>query len=136
MEKRDWIIPANPSVYDAVSAFRKLKTLDWHKSRMMRNMQVEDTAYIYISKSIKMIKFKCVVTKSEVHGLEIDDEIFYVDKSLATKDGEFIELTMLCEYPDTESLSLERLRENGIKGNIQCTQKILTSVSDYIESVL
>ena len=44
----EWILPSSPNLYRADDAFKELKYVEWHQSRIINNMQIGDIAYVYI----------------------------------------------------------------------------------------
>ena len=57
-KKSTWIIPANPKVYDIVSDFKKSDIMTWnHQS----SMELGDIIYIYMTKPMGYIKYKCQI---------------------------------------------------------------------------
>lgn len=73
-EPTEWIIPNNPKDYKALSAFRKLKKLDWAQ----RNHILEgDIVYIYISGRIQAVSIKCKANKVNKEQSDIDDTEFF-----------------------------------------------------------
>lgn len=120
MEK--WIIPCNPKLYDVDGAFAKLKCLDWRQTA--KSIEVNDEVYIYVGAPIKAIKYRCKVNKTNLHTLMIDDSEFELSKSLNRDTSIFMELELLETYDDSK-YSYEKLKERGLKGNIQGPRRSL-----------
>lgn len=52
----EWIISGNQNIYKVEETFRELKKVYWKQSI---NVAARDIVYIYLSKTIAMIKLKC-----------------------------------------------------------------------------
>ena len=72
----EWVISGKPSTYDAISAFRNLKIIDWRQ--ILSDVAINDIVYIYMSGNINQIKLKCIVTKINLPKPEIDDIKYFV----------------------------------------------------------
>ena len=63
-EPREWLIPANPKVYDVVHAFDNGDdTIAW---RSHRGIRIRDTIFIYVTLPVAAILFKCEVVETDV----------------------------------------------------------------------
>lgn len=132
----NWIISANPNEYDVVSAFNKYKFIDWRQSMKPK---VGDIIYIYCSKPIGEIKFKCVVEDVNIPWQQVNDsDEFWVNQKeyLNLKTRNFMRLC-LQQQIDSEQLSFKNLKENGLKGNIQGPIRLDSKIDllSYIENV-
>lgn len=58
-----WIVPANPSYYDIVSAFNKKKGVIWKQGKGIRK---GDTVYMYVGAPVSAVLYRCVVTKTDI----------------------------------------------------------------------
>jgi len=65
----NWIMSANPAVYDHESAFRERGYIDWKQTR---NFAVGDIVYIYCTKPLGRIRFKTVVSEVNKYGFTAD----------------------------------------------------------------
>ena len=63
-----WIIPSNKKYFDSEAAFAKLHEINWKQSF---KANIGDIVYIYVTAPVKAIKFKCVVTKTDLAESEI-----------------------------------------------------------------
>ena len=64
-EKMEWIITAKVTGkegYDILRAFEELEYIDWHKSKVLKNIKVGDIVYIYVGKPYSkiMLKMECI----------------------------------------------------------------------------
>lgn len=129
-KKVQWIIPCNPSQYDVVGAFKGLKRLEWKQGT---NINVGDIVFIYISKPIQEIKYKCIVTKVNLLSVgRIDDSKFIIDDTNYKNNGRYMELEFLEMYSD-KLYYIELLREFGIK-SVQGPMRMSENLSNYINN--
>ena len=131
-----WLISANSNIYDHVSSFEKNGFVDWRQNKF--SYEVNDIVYIYSTKPVKRVIFKTVVEKVKMPFSEcIDDKEFWRDLSKyeEAKEGNFIRLRLV-EQADREELSLDHLKENGLKNAPQGAIKIKEELEKYIEKYL
>lgn len=128
----EWIIPCNLKYYNVEGAFKKLKKIDWKQSA--KNIFVGDIVYIYVGKPVSAIKYKCRVNKTDLTSIEIDDSEFIIHGENYENYGRHMELELVREYADTE-LTLEKLVENGLKGNIQGPRRVNSPIQKLIMEV-
>ena len=70
---KGWIISANNKYYDYHRAFKDLDLIDWIDNN--RNFSREDIVYIYSSKPIGKIEYKCEVVATNIkYENTIDDK--------------------------------------------------------------
>lgn len=128
----DWIIPANPNIYDVFSAFQHLEMIDW---RQRANYKLGDIIYIYCSKPYQKIMFKCQVVKTDISDDIIDDTQFQLkeNESLdSSKERRFARLKLL-DTTDNELLHVNYLNQNGLKSRIQGPIKLIEPLKSYVE---
>lgn len=111
-----WIIPCNIKYYDVEGAFKKLRRIDWKQSN--KSIEVGDEVFIYITKPIQAIKYKCKVNKVNLECIEIDDSEFVLNGEPYETYGNHMELELVEEFA-VAKYSLKVLRGKGLKGNIQ-----------------
>lgn len=127
-----WMISANGKMYDHARSFAKNGFIDW---RQRAKYSVGDVVYIYCTKPIKRVMFKCEVIKHSMTFSEcLDDKEFWLDISEyeKSKDGLYARLKLL-EQVDTPYLSLDNLIQNGLGAAPQGPKKISTNLNAYIE---
>ena len=61
--KKEWLIPANPKIFDIDEGFRQTPELEWHQ---FGNVNEGDTIYIYMAAPISAIIYKCEVVKANL----------------------------------------------------------------------
>ncbi|WP_099363666.1 HNH endonuclease [Fredinandcohnia onubensis] len=131
--RRFWLIPANPNDYDVEGAFSYYDTIDWKRSFKYEN---GDIIFIYLSGSIKQIRYKVEVIEGIVRDSSIVyDDTFWLDEKKYEQSLEYERSRIrLLDKVDTPELSLARLRDHGLKGNIQGAMKLNEGLLDYIKS--
>lgn len=127
-----WIIPCNLKYYDVDGAFSKLQCIDWKQS--LKNVEVGDIVYIYVGMPVKAIRYKCLVNKVNLPVTEIDDSDYIRNGEAYLGYGNLMELELIRAY-DTECLPLSKLRECGLKGNIQGPCSLPECIVPLINSV-
>lgn len=127
-----WMIAANGKMYDHASSFSTNGFVDW---RQRAKYNIGDTVYIYCTKPIKKVMYKCEVIKCDMPFSDcIDDRLFWKDlneyrKSLA---GKYARLKLI-EQVDTDYLSLDALKEKGLSAAPQGPIKVVDSLRIYID---
>lgn len=59
----EWIIPANPKVFDLEKAFAKSPVITWHQKN---HFNAGDTIYIYMAAPIYSVLYKCQVLETDI----------------------------------------------------------------------
>ena len=132
----DWLISANGTMYDHLSAFQKWGFIDWRQGN--RKYTIGDNIYIYCTKPIKRIMYKTVVEKVQLTKNEIvNDSQFWCDQNeyLKALDGYFARLRLV-EQVNRDELSLENLKEHGLKSAPQGPIKLTTHLKEYIDTLI
>ncbi len=62
-ESKDWLIPANPKVYDLEEGFSQSETIMWHHSN---SIKAGDTVYIYVGAPISSVMYRCAVEETGI----------------------------------------------------------------------
>ena len=110
-KKSTWIIPANPKVYDIVSDFKKSDIMTW---KHQNSMELGDIIYIYMTKPMGYIKYKCQI-------IDINNNIMTI-KLIKEFDDNLLTLDLFNNYglksvrsprriPDKLNSFLEKIRE-------------------------
>lgn len=129
--RRVWLVPANPNEYDIERAISHYDTLDWKRSFKYEN---GDILFLYVSGNIRKVRYKVEVIEGLVNENEvIYDKMFWNDKEKfeLSKEWDRSRVRFVDEV-DTSELSLAKLREQGLKGNIQGSMKLTGELRDYI----
>lgn len=131
----NWLISANPSVYDHYSSFMENGYIDWHQTA---NYAIGDIVYIYSTAPVKMIRFKTVVVAiGMIFDETTDDKKFWKDisKYERAQNDKYCRLIMIEELYN-EKLSLPFLLQNGLSCAPQRAQRISKQLNDYISRIL
>ena len=108
-KKSTWIIPANPKVYDIVSDFKKSDIMTWkHQS----SMELGDIIYIYMTKPMGYIKYKCQI-------IDINDNIMTIK--------------LIKEFDDN-LLTLDLLNNYGLK-SVRSPRRIPDKLNSFLETI-
>lgn len=136
----EWIITAKPTGkkgYKIIEAIEELEYIDWHKSKVLKNIETGDIVYIYVGKPYMKIMFKMTCLQSVVTSDEIVDDIkYYNDPEQWETPEECFRLKKIKET-STDKLSLYNLLKlKYIKGNIQGSFKSdnFPELFEYINS--
>ena len=128
----DWIIPCNPQYYDVFSAFSELSYIDWRQSA--KNIMVGDYVYIYISSPVKEIRYKCIVEKTALPFVEIDDAKYIRQPSKLNNSDRYMRLRCIKQYPE-KLLSFCVLKEHDLRGSIQGPRRAPAPISKLLYSL-
>ncbi|WP_144647069.1 HNH endonuclease [Priestia megaterium] len=131
--RRIWLVPANPNEYDLESAFSRYEILDWKRSY---NYENGDILFMYVSGNIQKVRYKVEVIEGLLGTNNVKyDNAFWMDdrKFEQSKEWKYMRFRLVDEI-DTTELSLKKLRERGLKGNIQGAMKLTGELRDYIMS--
>ena len=134
---RHWIIPANSTKYDFFSAFNDKGFIDWTKKSKYAE---GDTVYLYCTRPQQKIMYKAIIEKIFISSnIEVDDRKYWLNKSEFDKNQnmkkEFIRLKLL-KHVDNENLSLENLKDNGLKTAPQGPLRVASELLEYIEKYI
>ena len=99
----------------------------------MKNIDTGDIVYIYVSRPYQKIMFQCVVVKTNLPRVEIDDDIFVEDGTPFVGYGNHMRLQLIKKL-DGPVLGLDMLKRNGLKGNVQGPMRVSGELLRYIEN--
>ena len=131
----NWLISANSKIYDYASSFEHHSLIDWRQNNT--RYQQGDIVYIYCTRPVQRVRYRCEVTGTNIPFSEIrDDDDYWLDKSEYRKslEGLFVRLKLIGQV-DSVALSLTELRKQGLKSAPQSPTKIRGSLLDYIRTV-
>jgi 5-methylcytosine-specific restriction protein A len=120
----NWIISANAKMYDHSSSFEHFGYIDWRQGRT--KYQVGDIVYIYSTRPLMMLQYKCLVEEINLTSNEIrDDKEYWLDLEEYEKsiEGNFIRLKLI-EQVSNSKMKLNELKNNGLKSAPQGPMKI------------
>ena len=108
-KKSTWIIPANPKVYDIISDFKKSDIMTWkHQS----SMELGDIIYIYMTKPMGYIKYKCQI-------IDVNDNIMTIK--------------LIKEFDDN-LLTFDLLNNYGLK-SVRSPRRIPDKLNSFLETI-
>ncbi|MEB1809544.1 MAG: HNH endonuclease [Bacillaceae bacterium] len=131
--RRVWLVPANPTEFDLHRAFSERDTLDWKRSVKYEN---SDLLFMYVSGKTRKVRYKVEVIEGLVcQNATAHHKTFWIDedKYEQSKEWDYTRIRLVDEV-DTDGLSLEELRKQGLKGNIQGPMKLTGDLRDYVMS--
>lgn len=130
IKNTEWIISGNPDKYDVIGAFRELGSIDWGQSV---NVSVGDIVYIYVSNTVRAIKFKCKVNAVNKTVSTIDDNKFNRLGEFDSQNGPYMELEMLEEF-STKLFQKDALEKHGFKPPLG-PMRVSAQIKEYLDIV-
>ncbi len=130
IKNTEWIISGNPDKYDVIGAFRELGSIDWGQSV---NVSVGDIVYIYVSNTVRAIKFKCKVNAVNKTVSTIDDNKFNRSGEFDSQNGPYMELEMLEEF-STKLFQKDALEKHGFKPPLG-PMRVSAQIKEYLDIV-
>ena len=106
----NWIISANAKMYNHSSSFEHFGYIDWRQGRT--KYQVGDIVYIYSTRPLMMLQYKCLVEKINLTSKQIrDDKEYWLDLEEYEKsiEGNFVRLKLI------EQVSNSKMKLNELK---------------------
>ena len=117
------------------SSFEHYGSIDWREGNA--KFQIGDTVYIYCTKPLMMVQYKCIVDRIDLASSQIrDDKEYWIDEEeyLKSSAGKFMTLRLIEQVSNTK-MKLENLIENGLKAAPQGPVKIKdNNLLNYIET--
>ena len=129
----NWLISSNINIFRCIEAFANRNLIDWRQSA---NYEVGDIIFIYLTRPLSRVQFKCIVEEINIEYKDIiDDREFWVNKDeyAKTKKGLYSRLRLL-ETTDGDELTLDKLKKNGLKAAPQGPIKLKDELLIYIEN--
>lgn len=120
----DWLISANSSIYDHASSFEHFGFIDWKQGKI--KYANGDIIYIYCTRPIKSIRYKCLVEKINLDKNELrnDKEYWANEKDyFKSLNGKFMRLRLI-DQVNNKKLDLDSLKINGLKAAPQGAKKL------------
>ena len=130
-----WILPANRKMYNHELAFEELGTIDWRD--INRKFNVGDIVYIYSTKPISSLQYKCLVIETKIpFSNKIDDTEFWEPKYVEQDPNRtYVRLKLLSKF-NYEELHLDELKKQGLNAAPQGPSRLNYELVIYIEQVL
>lgn len=138
-EVTKWLISANKR-FDTIRAFNELRTLDWDQDRF--KLKEGDIVYIYLGMPVQKVRVKCKVVKTNMLVSDIDDRKYItgitdeeLEKPFEETYGNFMRLTILEEFVDSDVFGAKALEEHGILGQIRTPRTLNDERLAYFEDI-
>ena len=113
-----WLIPSSPDTFEAIAAFEELGEIDWGNASNNK-INIDDIVYIYISKPVQAIAIKAKVIKINITNNDLLDN----DNNYIRDKKNYFRLKLI-SFTNRDTLSLNELESNGLKGRIQGKSKL------------
>lgn len=128
-----WMISANPNMFDHKRAFAKCGFVDWIQ---FANYEIGDIIYIYASKQEGTIRYKTIVTKNNMTFAEIEkDESLWINTHDLRREKMKYSRLKLLKRIDNPRLNFVMLKQHGLKNAPQRVKKLGGELLEYIESL-
>ena len=101
IDKREWIVPANPKFFDLEKAFAENEIIMWKQSN---NISVGDIVYLYVAAPYSAIRYKC-------EAVEVGIPYKYDDENISM--SHVMRIKLLHRFDDGQ-LSFGELKEYGV----------------------
>jgi 5-methylcytosine-specific restriction protein A len=128
-----WVISANPQMYDHASSFEHFSFIDWRQGTA--NFEIGDIVFIYTTRPISSIQYKCVIERINLHYPNIrDDKKYWKDEAEYRKsiNGKFMRLKLLDQVHNPK-LNLVNLIAHGLNAAPQGPVKVKRDLLAYID---
>lgn len=99
---KEWVIPANPKLYDIEQEFSESEIITWHQSA---NFIVGDTVFIYMTAPLSSIMYECEVIEADIPHVD--------DGNPSTRKR--MKILLKRRFEEGE-IGLPRMRELGVQG--------------------
>lgn len=130
----EWIILCNPDDYDIDGAFDNLPIINYRQST---NIRPGDIVYVYCSRSMQYIKYKCQVLESDIYSetmpIEPYDDTPYHKGLGPNKTKRWMRLKPIYKYDDNV-LSLKLLKKYGVN-SVQGPSMVKRETLEFINKV-
>ena len=131
----DWVIPCNLNYFDLFGAFEQLPFIDWRQ--VVNNIEEGDNVYIYVGRPIQAVVFKCSVLRTNIPVEEMDasDESFNREENPEPSEPywRYMRLKPVGRF-EADQITLRKLHEAGMKGNIQGQRRVDACMLEVIRS--
>lgn len=130
----NWIISANSQMYDHTSSFEHFSFIDWRQGNV--NFKIGDIIFIYSTRPLSTIQYKCIVEKIDLQYPNIrDDKEYWKDEKEYQKsiNGKFMRLKLIDQIYN-QKLNLDSLKTNGLNAAPQGSIKVKPNLLKYINS--
>lgn len=137
----DWLIASNPSTFDVDGAFRDRDVIDWSEASNA-HLGTADRVFLYQVAPVQAITHICEVIRTGIESRDmLDDRKYWRDASALDhrRERTWMQLSLLHAVPqhDQSFLTLDRLREAGLKsapqGRMRAPEAITALISEVLE---
>lgn len=136
-----WIIPSNNNLFRLDDLLKERNLITW---RQNYKFEPSDIIFIYTSSPQSRISYQMEVIKVGIPPSQCDtNEAYWVNKAEYQKsfNKPRAKLNLKYKFPPLQSLSLTKLKEEGLKSNLQggiklsghLLEYVLTSISNIVE---
>lgn len=123
--------------YEVDRAFETLRTIPQAQNKRIKNISVGDSVYVYETYPVQKIGWKCEVVDIKIapQDVDIDDKKF--EHGEDEPADSYIKITAIGKYNEEsrKKLSLDELRKNGLKSNLQGAERVKPQLLNYINSI-
>lgn len=126
----EWIIPANPNVYDLVGAFAKYGLITWS---FKPAAHIGDVIYARFTGVDADTIYKCVVEKVGVAEADAIGAEFWNQSYDYDRTRQNVNLRLI-DAAEDEGLRFAALTEHGLSGTHQVPYRLVEPLKPYIES--
>ena len=129
----NWVIPANPDIYDFSNSFNDYGYIDWRQGK--NKFEIGNIIYIYCTLPIQKIQYKCRVDKINLDVNTIrDDKEYWKNQNEYKKSlsGKFMRLNLVGQTLGSK-LTYEKLKLYGLNGPIQSARQLHQPLLNYIQ---
>lgn len=125
-----FVYPCSIGFYDLEKHFSKQDDVVWRKCG---DIGKNDIVFIYISKPLREVKYKCVVTDVNVSMDEVQQNSYAIPKGKMASNKEYIKMKLVCEY-NHGTYVLDELRNHGM-GQFMVPMHASPELSKYLVTV-
>ena len=106
-----FVYPCNAVDHDIEKHFADNPFIVW---RAISDIKVDDIVFIYVGKTIREVKYKCIVTKCPISQDILNDNQYAIPKGKLANKCSYLMMKLQKEYPNGV-FPLSELKENGMK---------------------
>ena len=108
---KQFFYPCSLQFYDICDHFDKHETIIWRKTS---DIKKGDIVYIYISKPINEIRYKCIIVNDSVDASMIEMNNYAIPKGKISSKCQYIQLKLQIRF-SPKLITLAELKEVGVR---------------------
>ena len=108
--KKTFVFPCNPERFDIAAHFKVDSQIVW---RRPSDIECGDTVYIYVGKTIREIKYRCIVISVDVSKELLENNSYAISKGKIASKCSYILLRLDKTYLGS-TFPLAELKSNGM----------------------